>query len=520
MSPSKRTMPPRGQDGRFRASEKAPTDSAKSKTTTTQPSRSPTPDLSDLLGPEEDTPATHSPASLLSFPPSAFVSPHISTAPLTPISLSAPPGSPRAPSPAPQSPSPPRNSPMATRTLNLAQAGDTFGGWPDQDPEAFIQSVERQMIISGITTAQGKAHYLKLCLEVKSPASKWFQTLDQAVKADWDQLEPAFTQKWATHQPPQRTNLQKTEDLLNHRLKEEEVGETVPFLGTNEYTHIVWADQVQAMVQDLGIEAGFTYVHQVLNNLPSAVKDNIEGPVTDWNTFIAEVKAVSIEKLTARAKTEKEKTKAERERADRERAMKSEMEELRAQVQKLMIAATAQQTGQGQQATRPPLANTSTSTTAAGKSRQTRAPATEAEKAAVQQKLKTYPHQPDTDAGRAAYRRQVAQWTANRSVGDAVTEATPVPLRPGTAAICSSECFKCGTHGHRAARCVLDDSHPSRLSKEEARWRAICGSTLGPINKATTTEVHLVFNGQGGMRQEWGTGEQELDQGKEEGSPA
>jgi hypothetical protein len=108
----------------------------------------------------------------------------------------------------------------------------------------------------------------------------------------------------------------------------------------------------------------------------------------------------------------------------------------------------------------------------------------------------------------------------SRRAGDAVTDTTPVPLRPGTAAICSSECFKCGTHGHRATQCVLADNHPARLSKEEARWCVLCGGILGPINRGMTTEVHLVFDGQGSMQLEWGAEERDEDQGKEEGSPA
>jgi hypothetical protein len=46
----------------------------------------------------------------------------------------------------------------------------------------------------------------------------------------------------------------------------------------------------------------------------------------------------------------------------------------------------------------------------------------------------------------------------------------------------------------------------------------ICGSVLGPINQGVTTDVHLVFDGQGGMQQEWGTEEQEPEEGKAEGS--
>jgi hypothetical protein len=63
------------------------------------------------------------------------------------------------------------------------------------------------------------------------------------------------------NQAPQRMNLQKTEDLLNLRLKAEEVSKTVLFLGTNKYTHIMWADQVQVVAQDLSIETRFTYIH-------------------------------------------------------------------------------------------------------------------------------------------------------------------------------------------------------------------------------------------------------------------
>jgi hypothetical protein len=223
---------------------------------------------------------------------------------------------------------------MTTRAPNLAQAGEMFGGWPDQDPEAFIRNVERQTILSSVTTAAEKARYLMLCLEVKSPADKWFQSLDPAVKMDWAQLEPAFRLQWVAHQAPEWTKLEKTKDLLNHRLKPEDVGKMVPFRGTSEYTHVVWAEEVQAMAQDLEINARSEYIYQAFNNLPTAVKDSIEGEVTDWTTFIAEVKAIKIEKLKARAKTEKE-------QAEKDRATRSKIDELRALIQTLRLENTA-----------------------------------------------------------------------------------------------------------------------------------------------------------------------------------
>jgi hypothetical protein len=135
-------MPPCGSDGWFKASEKNTAISTKTKTiTTAQPSRSPTPDLDNLLGPEtaeEDTLAPHSFTSLQRFPPSVFVSPHISTAQLTSSLLLAPPDSPQTPSLPLQPPTPPRKRMMAARVMNFTQAGDTFSGWPNQDPEVFI----------------------------------------------------------------------------------------------------------------------------------------------------------------------------------------------------------------------------------------------------------------------------------------------------------------------------------------------------------------------------------------------
>jgi hypothetical protein len=94
--------------------------------------------------------------------------------------------------------------------------------------------------------------------------------------------------------------------------------------------------------------------------------------------------------------------------------------------------------------------------------------AMEAEKADMRQYLTLYPHQPDTDAGQATYRCQLAQWSAIRAANDPVTRTTPVPLGPGTAAVCSGECYRCGTHSHRVALCPIPDGHVNQLTPEES----------------------------------------------------
>jgi hypothetical protein len=184
------------------------------------------------------------------------------------------------------------------------------------------------MIISGITTAEGQAHYLRLCLEVKLLADKWFQGLDQAIKTDWAQLEPAFMLKWTTPQTPAKSYQEKMEELLNHRLRLEQVSKMVPFWGANKYTHIIWVEEVWEKVQDLGLKTRAKYMYQVHNSLLDTIKEGIEGQTTDWMTFIVVVKAIDIKKLKARAKAEKKQADKEREQADKERR---QMEKERAQ---------------------------------------------------------------------------------------------------------------------------------------------------------------------------------------------
>ncbi|KIK13140.1 hypothetical protein PISMIDRAFT_119445, partial [Pisolithus microcarpus 441] len=73
-----------------------------------------------------------------------------------------------------------------------------------------------------------------------------------------------------------------------------------------------------------------------------------------------------------------------------------------------------------------------------------------------------------------------------------ITEHTPYPLRPGMAAICLGECFRCGSHGHGSRNCPIPEGDPARLSHNETAWRALCNRTLGPFNKSTAYHVRLI----------------------------
>ncbi|KIM50533.1 hypothetical protein SCLCIDRAFT_61037, partial [Scleroderma citrinum Foug A] len=58
---------------------------------------------------------------------------------------------------------------------------------------------------------------------------------------------------------------------------------------------------------------------------------------------------------------------------------------------------------------------------------------------------------------------QLADWAAKHGAFTRITEDTPYPLKPGTAMICSGECFRCGMHGHSSFKCPTEDHDESRL---------------------------------------------------------
>jgi hypothetical protein len=96
----------------------------------------------------------------------------------------------------------------------------------------------------------------------------------------------------------------------------------------------------------------------------------------------------------------------------------------------------------------------------------------------------------------------------------------PILLKLGTADICTSECFKCSTHGHQAAWCELPETHLNHLSCEEATWQVICGAGLRPINNAAIVKVCLVLSEQEETQTEWDVGMSDSEQGNGNGLPA
>jgi hypothetical protein len=115
-------------------------------------------------------------------------------------------------------------------------------------------------------------------------------------------------------------------------------------------------------------------------------------------------------------------------------------------------------------------------------------------KTSVKRLIAAFPHHPDTPAGNAAHTTQIAQWNTRWGESTRVTHETDYPLKPGTAAICSGECFACGTHGHNSHSCILPPGDAARLERKESAWRAVSSRVLGSFNRFSATPISLVIN--------------------------
>ena len=95
-------------------------------------------------------------------------------------------------------------------------------------------------------------------------------------------------------------------------------------------------------------------------------------------------------------------------------------------------------------------------------------------RAILEGNINKLPHHPATPEGLAAYKQQLLHWVRTHGLQTRVSEATPVPLTPGTVIAGSNECFTCGQVGHSGAnRACPSYGTPQQIPRKEADWRRI-----------------------------------------------
>ncbi|KAG0698802.1 hypothetical protein DFH29DRAFT_809868 [Suillus ampliporus] len=366
-------------------------------------------------------------------------------------------------------------------------------GRKTENPADFLKSFNRAMRQQSISSSSNKLDAFGDYLGTGSEAEVWFKALGAPDKATWTAFHSAFEIRWPPIVVAKKTQAEYEKELLEYLLTDAEVGTKTTQYDRECWSHEAWATKALQLASSAGIATSTSMIWQVQGRLPSVVKDLLKNDeYANWEEFTKEVKELKGSRLLEKKEQYlKQECKVNILRADvarlQQRNPQNPITALQNQFSRMSInPPKILNMPLNSNVTRVPAQQASQYPQPSFSRQPTTAPQplviTEDLKNAVRQLALSLPHHPDTPAGQAAYATQVAQWNSKWGEGTRVTHETGYPLKPGTAAIASSECFNCGMHGHNSRNCVLPADHPEQLSRKEAAWRAAVSRVLGPYN--------------------------------------
>jgi hypothetical protein len=376
------------------------------------------------------------------------------------------------------------------------------GDKEDENPEDFLRSFYRRM---GTATEDTKKQQFRYFLQADSVADEWFDELSIQDKKDWNEIETAFRTRWPRKKAAKKTTEEYEEKITGLRLKMEDLGTKEKTAGREVYSHIAWADKMATIVKGAKIETTTTYIGHVRKELPKVLREKVGVGHTDW-TALRAVRDVDVDHIRDGVdiwKKEQEEQKAFLKRLQQlEKLTNSPTAPLRQQMMSFNLGNTPPIANQQQrQAPTNPFVGTTggqgnlfqaAQARTSSQSNTTRPPATQADRTALIAAIKKYPQHPDTEAGRKAHQAQQADWVKTHGIGAFITESTPYPLRPGTLAVGSGECFTCGFSGHMGRRDGSTCGGNRALHVHEQTWRAICSRILRQTRVAASIQMVAV----------------------------
>jgi hypothetical protein len=133
-------------------------------------------------------------------------------------------------------------------------------------------------------------------LEPGRPAENWYKNLPLIDKMDWDSFYAEFTARWPlpTIVEPSREEL--LEKLNQTKITTDDIGAMVERDGDHVYTHVAWAEEIRALVDALDDAKGHL-IPQIRRNLPLAIRLTLPTNLNTWNTFLAAVTSLSMDRL-------------------------------------------------------------------------------------------------------------------------------------------------------------------------------------------------------------------------------
>ncbi|KAG2159905.1 uncharacterized protein EDB93DRAFT_1244672 [Suillus bovinus] len=156
-----------------------------------------------------------------------------------------------------------------------------FSGSSNENPQNFLQEVERYIHVSRITDEAMKVIIFSMFISAGSQADIWWDTLTAVETASWATVKAAFQVQWLPIVAAAKSAQDYQEELLALRLKEEDVGEHIIVAGVSTWSHLHYHACLQKLVQDAGVESAPVFIHQVCKALPNKIKNTSIDVVKD-----------------------------------------------------------------------------------------------------------------------------------------------------------------------------------------------------------------------------------------------
>jgi hypothetical protein len=359
---------------------------------------------------------------------------------------------------------------------DMSDTSDTFftGKPEDQDPQDFLNRIERTILMKTGLTEADKVRFFELSIKTKSPADAWLSTLTLLDRASFKTMRMAFELRWPTKPITEKTTAEKQALLDETILKPSDLGRRVAAnLGAEEeLSHVVWADRVERMANDIP-DTNNLLVASTRKKLPKPLLKLVGLKPMTWKQFTDAVRAVSLEELIEKIEEERDATRYA------PIVPNTPSKALGAAFQNINLTRQLQQNQTSQyQPQRTQLASHTTFGTY---------PERPVHERLADVLNKALPIQPNNPEGLVNYNSQVTAWHATYGQnGKGPTETKLYPLSPGTVPVASGECWKCGRKAHHPGPC----SFPP-VPTLETKWRSIAQTIRKKAEMAATSTANV-----------------------------
>ncbi|EMD37972.1 hypothetical protein CERSUDRAFT_93499 [Gelatoporia subvermispora B] len=389
-----------------------------------------------------------------------------------------------------------------TSTILMAQPHPRFDGEsPDLDPETFVQDITLNTI--NFTDAK-RIEYAGGCFPPRTTARRWFTNLPSDQKLTWEKFLAAFDAEWPPAPEETVGPAEAARMVKNRSIDVSKLGTYDTSGDTAVAYHKQWAREITHIARKYG--APDSCAIDTREQLPETLRSMIPASVATWASFKREMEKVDTATLKERveeARRRDEETQrvsrmaeeARRHAEETRQLLMSPTSALRRSMQNISISNQAPRAPRNNaNALRPPDRDPfSTDSTMhpnnifSGMQRPQGPNRTYTERLATMQ-ANLPKHHDDTERGRQEYQAQVAKWLTDHP-GQDPNKTRPFPLTPGTAALGSRECYKCGRAGHMGRACTATSLIPER----EGTWRARAGAIIrGAAPRNDVRAVHEV----------------------------